>query len=575
MKHPFQCLLICPSQDCSGSGCLLAAAASYIYTFSLDNQVLLSTWPQREDQPNDISDGLNGNQDEGSTKRSPAFDPDKEPQELVGKKRKISHPIDSPENYTVKEKSLKGFQKPTTPGEPDVIRLISTTSGRHVVAVSGQDKCIRVFELQSSGVLKLLSERCMTKRPSAILITSNDERILCADKFGDVYSFPLLFTQSKGVSTDALSLGEEELNAPKKAFVPAATHLTVHTARNQRTLQEQLKRTNQVSEKTGLTFEHQLLLGHVSMLTDIAQVSLEGLDAPQGKRRSYIITSDRDEHIRVSRGQPQAYLIENYCLGHTDFVSKICVPSWRPRTLISGGGDDYLMVWDWVLGRVLQKVNLTAEVQSVHPTNSGKETPFDDSSPVLNLTEQTLGGNAKSLPHTEDRRNSSHRLDGLQIAVSGIWAVPHSDNCGQNEESRAGAQAGEVLVACESVPAIFCFDHSAEGALTFRQTLSLAGNPLDVAMCKATRSINVAIDNVHKPGTTRILRNNQGNAFMQRFVKLSQAESRSWVKDDRSVSAINLQGSFEMTDQQMKVLPDLLYGIRNLRKRGKEEDSVS
>ncbi|KAI9794489.1 MAG: tRNA (guanine-N(7)-)-methyltransferase non-catalytic subunit trm82 [Candelina submexicana] len=562
MKHPFQCLLICPSQDCSGSGCLLAAAGSYIHTFSLDNQVLLSTWPQKEDQPNDISDGLNENQGEGSTKPSPAFNPD---QELVGKKRKLSHPIDPPEDYTVKEKSSKGFRKPTTPGKPDVIKLISTNSGRHVVAVSGQDKCIRVFELQSSGVLRLLSERCMIKRPSAILITSNDESILCADKFGDVYSFPLLFTQSEGMSTDDPSLEDEELNAPKKAFVPAATHLTVHTARNKRTLQEQLKRTNQASEKTGLTFEHQLLLGHVSMLTDIAQVSLEGLDAPQGKRRNYIITSDRDEHIRVSRGQPQAYLIENYCLGHTDFVSKICVPSWRPRTLISGGGDDYLMIWDWVLGQVLQKVNLTAEVQSVHPANGGMETPFDDSSPVLNLTEPILRENAKFLPHTEDGRISSHRLDGLQIAVSGIWAVSHSDDCGQNKESRAGAQAGEVLVTCES----------AEGALTSRQTLSLAGNPLDVTICKATRSINVAIDNVHKSGPTRILRNHQGNAFMQRFVKLSQTESGSWVEDDRSVSAINLQGSFEMSDQQTKVLPDLLYGIRNLRKRGNEEDSVS
>lgn len=54
-------------------------------------------------------------------------------------------------------------------------------------------------------------------------------------------------------------------------------------------------------------FEHKLLLGHVSMLTDIALVVLNG--------RNYIITADRDEHIRISRGIPQSHIIEGFCLG--------------------------------------------------------------------------------------------------------------------------------------------------------------------------------------------------------------------------------------------------------------------
>ena len=48
-----------------------------------------------------------------------------------------------------------------------------------------------------------------------------------------------------------------------------------------------------------------LILGHTSLLTSFCLPSDE----------KYIITADRDEHIRVS-WYPQGYCIENYCLGH-------------------------------------------------------------------------------------------------------------------------------------------------------------------------------------------------------------------------------------------------------------------
>lgn len=194
----------------------------------------------------------------------------------------------------------------------------------------------------------------MPKRPCALIITDDDSTIISADKFGDVYSLPLFL--SEAVSDPLVSSNDSRFTtqvletASTKHFVPAANDLTVHSVRNRKALENQLRQTNKPSEKTEPTFEHKLLLGHVSMLTDIALGHLEG--------RDYIITADRDEHIRVSRGIPNSHIIESFCLGHTDFISRLCIPRERPDLLISGGGEDGLFVWEWALGTLVSKADL-------------------------------------------------------------------------------------------------------------------------------------------------------------------------------------------------------------------------
>lgn len=187
----------------------------------------------------------------------------------------------------------------------------------------------------------------MPKRPSALSLTPDGQTILCGDKFGDAYSLPLI-------------PGEFVKRTEAKLYQPAATSLTVHTKRNLESLEQQKRQAEKAkaaAEKASLDFEHQAILGHVSMLTDLISVSVP-VDSPESRARSYILTADRDEHIRVSRGLPQAHVIEQYCLGHTSVISKLCIPSWAPRVLISGGGDGCLLVWNWVEGQVLQKIVL-------------------------------------------------------------------------------------------------------------------------------------------------------------------------------------------------------------------------
>ena len=229
----------------------------------------------------------------------------------------------------------------------------------------------------------------MPKRPSAIVLVDGDNTILYGDKFGDVYSLPLI--PEKAVVAPV----EAPTPSVPKPFKPSASTLTVHTKKNLRSLEQQLQTVTSKTEKVSPSFEHRLLLGHVSMLTALALVSFPDEPQSNGQRR-YILTADRDEHIRVSRGPPQAFIIHGYCLGHTSFVSKLCVPQWAPKILISGGGDNFILVWDWMQNRIIQRM----------PLDIGQD-------------------------NTED----------INIAVAGIWAIPSSS---PNHKS-----SGSILVAVE------------------------------------------------------------------------------------------------------------------------------
>ena len=155
--------------------------------------------------------------------------------------------------------------------------------------------------------------------------------------------------------------------------MPAATNKTVHSGRNLATLEFQLKQAQEgknLKTKQPLDFRHKLILGHVSMLTDVTCAKIPG-DAEDHARRDRlcIITTDRDEHIRISRAPPQAHLIEQFCLGHTEFVSRICL---LPDRFVSGGGDDDLFIWSWPRGELLKTIPIRSLLQNVLSESAGE-----------------------------------------------------------------------------------------------------------------------------------------------------------------------------------------------------------
>ncbi|KEQ99071.1 hypothetical protein AUEXF2481DRAFT_397923 [Aureobasidium subglaciale EXF-2481] len=349
----------------------------------------------------------------------------------------------------------------------------------------------------------------MPKRPCAVLVTPDNKTILCGDKFGDVYSLPL-FPSATTEQPEESTKVEMKEDGEQKKYVPAATTLTVHSGRNRRALENQMKQKDlQAKVKDGPKFEHQLLLGHVSMLTDV-QFASEMVD---GRSRGYIITTDRDEHIRVSRGPPQAHVIERFCLGHKEFISKICL---LPNTdlLVSGGGDDWLGVWDWKAGELKDKRDLRSALTSLF----------------------------SSQPSTFRAENS--------IAVSGLWAVSMD----------AEAENNAILVACENLPCLLISQSPLSSRAPKVVGVNLPGVPLDITV---VGNIVVVSMDVAEASTPRLQAYSISTNELE--TKLEPAESFNVKLHD----ANQLMHPAPEREQ----LDDLLFGIGNLRKRGAPEEA--
>lgn len=219
----------------------------------------------------------------------------------------------------------------------------------------------------------------MPKRVCAIVLTPDEKTIVVGDKFGDVYSLPVQPLQ------DWVPRKSEQ----QEVFIPSATELTVHTKGNLEALRQQREQKSHNPKKEGLAFEHKLLLGHVSLLTDVAIAEVQdGL-----KRKQFILSSDRDEHVRVSRGLSQAHIIKAYCMGHREFVTCLSIMPWKSEYLVAGSGEPSLKVFDWQNGRVLDEELFHGAVQQ----------------DIANV-----------LPGTDEGR----ALD--RLAVAGIWPIHYS-----------------------------------------------------------------------------------------------------------------------------------------------------
>ncbi|KAF9940462.1 tRNA (guanine-N(7)-)-methyltransferase non-catalytic subunit trm82 [Mortierella alpina] len=213
----------------------------------------------------------------------------------------------------LEERDSNGLQAQPLTNTPDAaqenkarVQVLAFSPDGAFLATAADDKVMKIWDTES---WKCLGTRTLVRRSNALEFNKDGSHVITADKFGDVYNMirdiPDVVAPIKTAETSEEAEGDEDEG-------------------------------------------EQPILGHVSMATDLALT----------KDNKYIITSDRDEHIRVSQ-YPKGHNIETYCLGHTSFVTTIKVlPGASQKYLISGAGDATIRIWEFLKGQEVQTFNI-------------------------------------------------------------------------------------------------------------------------------------------------------------------------------------------------------------------------
>ncbi|RVD81382.1 uncharacterized protein DFL_009248 [Arthrobotrys flagrans] len=291
------------------------------------------------------------------------------------------------------KRKAKNAAKPPPPPQPNYIgQLVPIISGNLLAVTTLEDKTLRLLNLETLEVVK---EWVLQKRPSAITLTP--AAILVGDKFGDVFSYK----------------------------IPTPSEIEENS-------------------------EGKLLLGHVSLLTTLTTATSPPSSqqiGSSGDVKKYIITADRDEHIRITN-YPLTHVIHGFCLGHTAFVNRLLAT--KDNLLVSGGGDDWLGLWDWKGGNLLQRVDIRTPVDAMFNREEAKA-----------LTEKLRGYNKK-----RKRREEGAPEVEITIAVTDILEV----------------DGKEVIVVLEGVPAILRYKYTTDNKLEYAGYVKAAASITSLAV---------------------------------------------------------------------------------------------
>ncbi|EJS42333.1 trm82p [Saccharomyces arboricola H-6] len=376
--------------------------------------------------------------------------------------------ISENENKNKKLKSNKGDSitkaeaKIPSPGigAPPIYSYIRnlklTPDESKLIACADSDKSVLIFDVDKtskSNVLKLTKRFSFPKRPNAISIADDGATIIVADKFGDVYSI--------GIDSN-----------PKEKFT------------------------------------QEPILGHVSMLTDVHMIK-------DSDGRQFIITCDRDEHIKISH-YPQCYIVDKWLFGHKHFVSSICCD--ENNMLLSAGGDDRIFSWDWKTG-----VNLSSFEYS------------DLIKPYLNDQ------------HLAPSRFQNEENNLIEFAVSKIVKL-------------SGLPFVAFFVEATKCIIILEISRKDKGKLSLKQVITLPYNV--ISLSTQNNELQVTLDNQKSP-------NIQNN--FAKFIQYDSSDNKFVVNDKKSTKfddAIrqSIQGDSNLDAEKEDIYP--LYNISSLRKHG-------
>lgn len=144
-QYPFQCIQYVGESAPRSERIIIASAGPKIYSFSAKDGRRLFTWPSAQHSSSGARSEKDGDADSG------------EPPE---KKRKILSEDQKDDQAGQEPNGQEDAQthKPSTSWSTIPI-VVTSPTGRHIVALTAEDKAIRVFEIGTDGSVRQLSER--------------------------------------------------------------------------------------------------------------------------------------------------------------------------------------------------------------------------------------------------------------------------------------------------------------------------------------------------------------------------------------------------------------------------------
>lgn len=137
-QHPFQCLQLIERQSTGSQDLLIASAGPSVYSYAAGSGQRLAIWPQNIESVN-----------KENLKTEPESTSENQPPE---KRRKVS-PARNEESEDSKSTGQVQVTWSTVP------LLVPSSDGKYVVALTGEDKTIRVLKVEEDGTLQQLSAR--------------------------------------------------------------------------------------------------------------------------------------------------------------------------------------------------------------------------------------------------------------------------------------------------------------------------------------------------------------------------------------------------------------------------------
>ena len=138
-QYPIQCIQHLEGPQPSAQKVFIASAGPKIYSWSAEDGRQLSVWPL----DTEIDNGESRNVIEETLSNSSADEPPE-------KRRKLS--LSEQASHSI-ERRKAGKSWSSIP------ILVASPTQHYVVAVTGEDKCLRVFSLSENGGLTQISER--------------------------------------------------------------------------------------------------------------------------------------------------------------------------------------------------------------------------------------------------------------------------------------------------------------------------------------------------------------------------------------------------------------------------------